>query len=536
MSTRIDASCRICGEHFTNSVPYKKHIEEVHTLDWITYLRDYYPELHGYCCVCGKPTYFRSFNQGFKKHCSKECLVKDLEFIQKKKEQYQNLSDEEKKARVTKAKETNLKRYGTESTFLVEEFRDKARKTNLEKYGNECYIASDEGKSHSFWKNCTEDDIQSVNEVRSKTNLERYGVKNPSYNEDVKNKIAYKMKERKYEKVLEGLERYGIKLNETKEEYCTKQIHSFICPVHGEFEAESNGSYIHCPKCTSLRQTSSYEKSIASFIKEHYLGELIENSRSIINGKEIDLYIPEFHLAIEFDGLYWHSNQFIDSKYHLQNTVECESNGIQLLHIFESDWINKEDIVKSIILSKLGKYSERYYARKCTIRDVETREEREFLDRNHIQGYTPSTSAYGLYYNDELLEIATFRKSRYKKDEYELLRFCSKLNTQCVGGLSRLIKNFIRNNPSANLNTYCDRRYSDGSGYVRAGWKLLYATEPNYFYFRKGSSILESRLKYQKSKLSKILDNYNPSLSEKENMDSNGYLWIYDSGNLKFIY
>lgn len=536
MARRINEECKFCGMHFTSSVTYKLHIEREHNLDWIQYLRDYYPEKHGYCVICGKPTLFRSFNEGFKHHCSKECTYKDENFINKKKESYRNLSDEAKKQRIDKAKETNLKKYGVESTFLVKEFKDKAKKTCLEKYGNECYIASDEGKSHSFWSNCTEEDIKKRNKAIADTCLERYGADNPSKSGEVKDRIGYALKARKYEKVIEDLKLFGIQLNETKEEYCSRHVHSFICPIHGEFEAESNGSYIHCPKCTQARQTSSYEKAISSFIREHYHGDVVENSRSVIEGKELDIYLPEIKLAVEFDGLYWHSNQFLDSRYHLQKTLECQKKGIQLIHVFENEWVCKSDIVKSILLSKLGIYSERIYARKCTIREVDLKEERDFLDKSHIQGYVPSSCAYGLYFNDELVEIASFRKSRYRKNEWELLRFCSKLNTQCIGGLGKLIKHFKTLNPDIELVTYCDRRYSDGNGYMKSGWALIHETDPNYFYFRKGSMVLESRLKYQKSKLSSLLDAYDPSLTEKDNMNSNGYCWIYDSGNYKFAY
>lgn len=536
MSIKIDETCRICGKHFTNSVSYKLHVEREHGLEWIQFLRDYYPEKHGYCCVCGKPTSFRSFNEGFKHHCSKECLKNDPEFIKKKKEIYRNLSDEEKKQRVDKTRETNLKKYGVETTLLVKEFKEKAKQTCLEKYGNEWYFASDEGKLHSFWNKCTEEEIKSRQQSIEKTCLKKYGVNNPSKSDKIKRKIGYKLKSAKYDKIIHDLGLYGIKLNETKEEYCTRKIHSFSCSVHGEFKAESNGSYIHCPKCTQLRQTSSFEKSIISFIKEHYDGEIIENSRSLIEGKEIDIYIPEFKVGIEFDGLYWHSNHFLDSGYHFEKTVKCQEKGIQLVHVFESEWVLKSDIVKSILLSKIGIYEKRIYARKCTIKKVDSKIERGFLEKCHIQGYVPSSCAYGLYFNDELIEIASFRKSRYKKDEWELLRFCTKLNMQCVGGLGRLIHCFRKMNPDVKLVTYCDRRYSNGNGYFKSGWKLLYETEPNYFYFKKGSMVLESRLKYQKSKLSSLLTEFDPLLTEKENMNSNGYWWIYDSGNYKFIY
>ena len=255
---------------------------------------------------------------------------------------------------------------------------------------------------------------------------------------------------------------------------------------------------------------------------------VVESDRTQIAPLELDIYLPDYNLAIEFDGLYWHSENLGTPKnYHLNKTNLCNEKGIQLIHVFENEWDNKKNIVKSIILAKLGKFERRIMARKCLIKELSDSEYREFVEANHIQGYVPAKYRVGLFYNDELVQICSFGKSRFKKDEIELIRHCSKLNTQVIGGFSKLLSYYNFDN----LITYVDLRYGNGNGYKN--WELIEQTKPNYWYWIRGSEILESRMRYQKHKLKDALENFDSNLSEWENMINNGYFRIWDCGNLK---
>ena len=222
---------------------------------------------------------------------------------------------------------------------------------------------------------------------------------------------------------------------------------------------------------------------------------------------------------------------FINKDYHLNKTELCLEKDIKLIHVFENEWHNQSEIVKSIILSKLGRYDRKIYARQCNIKEISNDEYEQFVELNHIQGYTPAKYRYGLYYNDELVQICSFGQSRFKKDEIELIRSCSLLNTQIIGGFDRLIKYFVSEHEPDNLISYVDRRYFDGHGYKN--WTLIEKTNPNYWYI-SSNYILESRIKYQKHKLFRLLDKYDENLSEYENMVMNGYTRIWDCGNLKY--
>ena len=155
---------------------------------------------------------------------------------------------------------------------------------------------------------------------------------------------------------------------------------------------------------------------------------------------------------------------------------------------------------------------------------------KQFLDVNHIQGGINSSLRLGLFYQGELVSVIGFGKSRFKKGEYELHRYCSKLYTQVIGGFSKLIKHSGVNE----FISYVDRSKFNGSGYMSIGFKILGYTEPSYVYI-KNKEILR-RMTCQKHKLSNILENYDETLTEEENMINNGYIKIYYCGNIKMIW
>ena len=258
-----------------------------------------------------------------------------------------------------------------------------------------------------------------------------------------------------------------------------------ICPKHGEFKQRPD-THLHgggCSKCTVL--ISKQETELVSFIES--LGVNFETSnREILNGKEIDIYIPSHNIAIEYNGLYWHSEKFIDKNYHLDKTQMCEDKGIQLTHIFEDEWLNKSHIVKSMLRNKLGLSKNKIYGRKTEIKVVKTKDKGLFLDNNHIQGRVGSTVNLGLYYEDELVSIMTFNKPRLgigsSFDGYELSRFCNKLDTNVLGGASKLLKHFIKTHQPKEIRSYADRVISNGSLYETLGFELSHVNKPNYWY------------------------------------------------------
>ncbi len=287
-----------------------------------------------------------------------------------------------------------------------------------------------------------------------------------------------------------------------------------------------------CDLIYPSNSNSAKEKQLANHTKLIYSGEVIENSKKIINPLELDIFIPEKNLAIEFNGNYWHSEKYKHKNYHIGKTNLCRDRGIQLIHIFEHQWLNKSEIFKSVIANKLG-LSNKIYARKCKV--IELDNCKEFLDTNHLQGNCSSSVKLGLVYNDELVSVMTLGKPRFNKYyEYELIRFCNKLGTTVIGGASKLLNYFEKKYLPKSIISYANLQWSDGDVYKNLGFTELSISEPNYWW-TKGHLTL-TRYQCQKHKLGSLLgESFNQDLSEKENMERAGYSRLFDCGNMVFV-
>ena len=283
------------------------------------------------------------------------------------------------------------------------------------------------------------------------------------------------------------------------------------------------------------------QQEIYDFISQYVQADF--NNRIEISPQELDIFIPSKNIAIEFDGLLYHSSGYSSLSacnvteeyplYHLEKTQACAEKNIQLFHIFENEWRDKKEIWQSVLLNALGK-SERVYARKCTVKEVPFKEAKEFLNANHLQGVCSSKVNIGLYSENTLVSLMTFGRPRYNKlYEWELLRFCNALNTSVIGGASKLLSYFIKNYNPKSILSYANLRWSTGNLYEQLGFTLISQSSPNYFYFNE-DFILHSRIEFQKHKLKDKLENFDEKLTESENMYNNGYRKIYDCGNLVY--
>jgi hypothetical protein len=329
---------------------------------------------------------------------------------------------------------------------------------------------------------------------------------------------------------------HGDKYDYSLTEYISSHDNlKIICPIHGQFEQTA---YTHmaghgCEKCTS--SISSMEGEINTFLKGFNI-ETITSSRSIIAPNQLDIYIPSKKIAIEFNGLYWHSEQFLHENYHLNKTDFCEGIGIKLIQIFEDEWLNKKDIVKSRLKNILNLTTNIIYGRKCQIKEISNQESREFLNKNHIQGMVNSMINIGLIYDNELVALMTFGKMRkmmgYKSgnEVYELVRFCNKLDTTVIGGANKLLKFFIRKYNPKNIISYADRRWSQGDLYEKLGFQFVSDTKPNYWYVHGKNR--KHRYSFKKDIL--IKDGFDKNKSEKQIMFERKIFRIYDCGSKKY--
>jgi len=312
-----------------------------------------------------------------------------------------------------------------------------------------------------------------------------------------------------------------------------------ICNLHGSFWQTPNNhtsKLNRCPACASNQ--SRLHLNIENYINS--IGyKTITNDRRVIKPYELDIMISDAAIGIEVDGLYWHSYNKIETseerKRHSNKVDMASAAGIRLICIREDEWNNKCDIVKSRLRNILG-LSNRIYARKCKIVEVDNSAYKQFVESTHLQGYRSASRIYGLEYDNELVSVMSFNPYRPSKadNHWEIMRFSTALDTVVIGGASRLFTKFIKDVDPKYVLSYADRRYATGNVYFKIGLDFSGITRPNYVYVKNGMTY--SRQNFQKHKLPDKLNNYDPRLTEAENMFNNGYRRLWDAGNFKFIY
>jgi len=299
----------------------------------------------------------------------------------------------------------------------------------------------------------------------------------------------------------------------------------------------NNLEIVNCPSCFKSTKRNAQNK-LWEWVDSLSDDEVIQEDKS--TGVELDIYVPSKKLAIEYCGLIWHSTKFKnDNNSHKNKLEHCESKGIRLITIFEDEWTDQQEICKSRIKNALGITENRLFARKCEVKKIENSLALQFCSENHIQGKGQTSESYGLFYNDELVSVMTFSKPSISKNgrnyDWELNRFCSKLDYVIVGGANRLLNHFKRNHKNEILVTFCDRRWGTGNVYDKMGFTQISVTRPNYFYIGEETDWKRKhRFNFTKQKLKskyKVIDN---DLTEFEIAEMNGLSRIYDCGHLKF--
>jgi len=513
------------------------------------------------CSVCGNPCVFDNNNNKYKNFCSIDC---------KKTKQGKKLIND-------KVKKTSIEKYGVEHYSKTIEHNDKVKKTSIEKYGVEHYSKTieynEKVKKTSIEKYGVENASQStdIKNKRVNSNIEKYGVDNVFQNDDIKTNIKknnlkkygveyysqtdeYRIKTKKlrrsqnYDIFVLLLQQKQITQLFNKDDYIEFDYNDILrfkcekCGMEFTFKNVKNQDIeiisIYCP---NHKYKSQAEFDIYNWlISENKNLNIILNKRFYYNNNhfyEIDLYLPELNIGIEYHGLYWHSEARKKKNYHKNKYDFFKNMDVQLIQIFENEWVHKKDIVKSILRTKLGVVERKVYGRSCTIRNIKNDEYKQFCELNHIQGYCNAKVKLGLYdKTGELVQIMSFSKPRFNKNyDWENIRTCTKINTVVVGGFSKLLK-YFKNNYPGSIISYVDLRYFNGNGYINNGFEKIGESPPNFFYFKNDSSfILESRQKYQKHKLINIFDNFDSTKTSHENMLMNNYLRIYDAGNLVLI-
>jgi len=294
-----------------------------------------------------------------------------------------------------------------------------------------------------------------------------------------------------------------------------------------------------------IKYRSTDEKKIEKFLFQHLSNIDIEIcNRTVIYPYELDFFIPSKNIAIEYCGLYWHSElRGKNNNYHLKKLQKCSEKGIRLITIFEDEFKNNETLVFNKIKHCLNIFpiSNKIHARQCIVKEIPAKQKREFLDKFHIQGNDISSVFLGLYYDNKLISVMTFStpsRSRASKNMlnteglWELNRYATDYNYLIRGGAGKLLTYFKNNFSWKTIYSYADRRWSVGELYKTLGFKLEKISKPNYWYLPPNCS--KRIYRYNFTKASLIKQGFDLNLTEKQIMKQRGFTRIWDCGMLKF--
>ena len=475
------------------------------------------------------------------------------------------LSDELKQKRSAKAKETFLKKYGVDNPAKTKEVQDKMRKTTLERYGvehsSQSVVVKEKVKKSNLAKYGVEYSFQ-ANGVKDKikaTNLKKYGVDNPSKSDIIKQRIVesnrnnlgvdYPMQSKDVmdKTRATSLEKYGTEYP-NQSDIVKQHIKESNLKKYGvEHPAQSDmvkrqtiitnreryGVDYTCLICQGklVGSDSSYNRSFAKLLDSN---NITYKREFLLQKYSFDFKVGS--ILIEINPTVTHNTHFspygecrIGKNYHRDKSTVANDNGYDVIHIF--DW---DDIDKVV---KLLKNRETLYARRCVVRDVDYRDTNEYLNDYHLQGTCKGQKIrLGLYYNNQLVSLMTFGKSRFNKNcEYELLRYCSHYNV--IGGAEKLFKYFVDTYKPNSIVSYCDTSKFSGKVYDNLGFTLSKKNSPRkHWYSMKEKQHITDGLLLSQGYDRLFKESHGKGTSNEELILSRGYLPVYDCGQNTYVW
>jgi hypothetical protein len=455
---------------------------------------------------------------------------------------------------------TSIARYGTPSPASSQEIKTRRAETMLAKYG---------AKVSPKTRESTRARSAELNVKGRKTIRQRYGVDNPQQVPEIRAKTVQTFIDRYGTTNVSGIDAVKARKNQARQErwdalfsnvtilgetvpselreqrpYANLRV-SFRCTVceHEEELPSETLKYRHtrfgnaCSQCCKISANSSRDEALIADLVAEMGIRVIRNDRTVIAPRELDIWLPDQRMAIEYCGLYWHSeNRDKGQDYHASKMRACADIGVRLITIFEDEWHHRPHVVISRLSNLLGSAQDKIMARKCTVREIASKEANMFCDRNHLQGAGRTAHAVGLYHENSLVSCMTFSRLNiakgrsHKPGTWELSRFCSLIDTNIVGGASRLFNNFIRQHDPSEIVSYADLRWNTGDVYQKLGFKLDGQTSPNYWYINMPEVKRLHRYGLRKN------DQDRQDLTEWENRKLQGWDRIWDCGNSRWIW
>lgn len=443
-------------------------------------------------CQCGELLKFNTSKNEYAKFCSVKCRSASTEWLDKR-------------------RQTNLKKYGTQNVCNTKENIAKRLAVVEQKYGTKLgYIGTDE------YKTSLTTYVKNNRRIKQSQTLKTRHFHNVICTDEFPFKPLFDFDNYK------GAASYNIEyLWQCKE--CGSEFKHWL----------NNGIKFDCPSCTG--KGTKPERILADFLLRELNVTVQLRQRKLLDNKyELDLYLPDYKIGIEVDGLFWHSERCKTASYHKTKRKFIESKGIRLISFYDDEIINATEKVFAKLRSILGKNENRIHARKCKVVTLQTKEKKQFNEKYHLQGDVNTSVNYGLKHNNELVMVMTFAKRTiFNKSGWELVRMCSKNNTTVIGGASKLLTHFLRNYPTQSIVTYAHNRLSTGNVYKQLNFTKQNQTDTS-FWFTCDFKSRQSRHKFQKHKLYNLLEKYDPTLSALENLHNHNVFRVWDHGTSCF--
>lgn len=538
-----------------------------------------------YCKTCSKPTEYSTQYNKMKDYCDNACSAKGEEtrkkissgvmnnpncssaYISSRIHERSTPKERSVRASLAANKGWDKKSDGERSAITSGLQLANTKKLNEDESHHHAKNAKISETSKATWSSKPVEEIKRANELRAETMESRY---TPEQIDDIRSRQIKATKEtksnwseeRKCE--ISSNIKASLEANRLSNGYLPNQQH-----LEPQLDILNDKAWVEDQYITQYKSTDTISNEISvsaslvqKFLHKHeipvrydatisamemrvfnHVKSLIPNDEVIqsyrpewMERKELDIFIPKFNVAIEVNGNYYHSTEFKPESFHVDKTNKCEANGVHLFHFFEHDLRDKFELCMSMVSNKFGN-NQKVFARECAIKEVPYNDCKSFLNDNHLQGSVIGEKhRYGLYFYEELVCVMTFGKQRIKNPthEMELYRFASLRGITVVGGASRLLKHFYRQNDCKSLLTYADRTHSSGGLYRALGFESIGTSNKLDYFWCNGTTVL-SRGKTQKSNLQKLLgEAYVPSNPETQNMEAAGYRKVVRCGNLVF--
>lgn len=570
------------------------------------------------CCGNAVASRVSNGNILFKSYCSTECLNKKKhgKSVKTNIERYGVASPAQNEAVKQRMRNTTLERYGVPNYLCAGPTRDLAEASLCEKYGVESNISQSHqiqekikerakreyGVDHPNQRpeviQAHKDGMvakfgyespQQVPEIRQKTKetvRQIYGVDNVMQSEEAKAEMVRRSRE------SSGVD-WPAQRPELIAQRTRKLRMNFAESIQDEDARsrylrfkENPKAYLESlpekPTLASLYKSLGYSDSttVWSTIADNDIQDLIDHRYSVIESEvhdfikslipnvniqmrnrrviapmELDLYLPDYNIAIECNPTYTHNstlppysenNEVMSPQYHKQKSDLCRKQGVFLFHIFGYEWANKRSVMKSMLANLLGVTARKIYARNTYVDVVSYKEATAFLNANHRQGYMTSKIRLGLRVKgtDELVSLMTFNKPRKgigknSNDvlEWELGRFCNVLNTNVVGGASKLFKYFIKNYEYSKIVSFSDVAHTKGNLYDVLGFTAVSESSPGYVWVNLFTDMYLTRTACQKNNLRKLFNDSTIDIENKTEamiMAEHGFVQVFDCGVLRW--